>query len=966
MKRIVIVLLFLPLWAFASERDSVWIMGWPKDAFTMEPLIEGTVAELLTEDSVLIKKVVPVWNEQYRPNSCFSVKAPSRSGTYIVRVSHPGYIPVTKKFTVKVGKRETTFSLGFLKMRQRPVREITLDAAEVRATRIKFYTRGDTLIYNADAFNLAEGSMLDALIEQLPGAQLKRDGRIFVNGKQVESLLLNGKDFFKSDNTVLLDNLPAYTVNSVQVYSRQSELSEMLGREVDDGSYVMDVKLKRQYQVGWLSNAEVAGGTENRWLARLFALRFTPQSRISLFANLNNVNESRKPGRGGEWSPDDIGGGLYTTKTGGLDYMVSDKYSRFELEGEVLTQRTDNRTETRQVRENFLSGGSSFGRGWQLGESSKTSVNTNHKFRFNLGPENTRNDIQLFIRPNFSYTRTRGWGNSLAAELNEDPGAYAGLKDSLSMADIGTRLVRILVNRTRQERQANGYVINGGGAADLNFTIPYTTDGLSVNAGITASRSTDESHDLYRLDWGPASDRRHRYFDRPSDMLTATAGLGYLRALDPDWKWVIMPRLTYIYKHASQENSLYRLDRLEEMAGAAPGMLPSTRESLLTALDVANSYMTTNDAQELTLSLRGRWDKSWQESGRRTARWRFTWDPRLSLIPERLHFEQQTDLRHRRTEWLPSVRLELLRNTNGMKHEWELIANYRQSLPAMFVLLGLRFDSDPLNITEGNAGLQRTSVYSFSGRYRSDQWLKERQQTLSANVAVNFYHNSVATGYVYNKQTGVRTYRPANVNGNWDAAASVDFSTPVGHNRSFEFRMGLSDKYYHSVDLAGMEGEEGTVGSTVRTNYLQSPLSLVYSGKKTRLGVKARVGWNSARSRREGFLAVNAADLSYGIYGRTGLPWKLELSSDLTYYTRYGYADEAMNSRDLVWNAQLSRSILQGNLMFSLVGFDLLGRLSNITYSLSSQARIETWRNVIPRYGMLRMSYRLNVKPRKK
>ena len=289
----------------------------------------------------------------------------------------------------------------------------------------------------------------------------------------MESLLLNGKDFFKNDNTVLLDNLPAYTVNSVQVYSRQSELSEMLGREVDDGSYVVDVKLKRQYQVGWLSNAEVAGGTENRWLARLFALRFTPQSRISLFANLNNVNESRKPGRGGEWSPADIGGGLYTTKTGGLDYMVSDKYSRFELEGEVLTQRTDNRTETRQARENFLSDGSSFGRGWQLGESSKTSVNTNHKFRFNLGPENARNDIQLFIRPNFSYTRTRGWGNSLAAELNEDPGAYVGLKDSLSMADIGTRLVRILVNRTRQERQANGYVLNGGGTADGLASPPY-------------------------------------------------------------------------------------------------------------------------------------------------------------------------------------------------------------------------------------------------------------------------------------------------------------------------------------------------------------------------------------------------------------------------------------------------------------------------------------------------------------
>lgn len=60
---------------------------------------------------------------------------------------------------------------------------------------MKFYTRKDTLVFNADAFQLAEGSMLDALIRQLPGVELKDDGRIYVNGKYVESLLLNGEDF---------------------------------------------------------------------------------------------------------------------------------------------------------------------------------------------------------------------------------------------------------------------------------------------------------------------------------------------------------------------------------------------------------------------------------------------------------------------------------------------------------------------------------------------------------------------------------------------------------------------------------------------------------------------------------------------------------------------------------------------------------------------------------------------------
>lgn len=65
-----------------------------------------------------------------------------------------------------------------------------LKEVAVVATKVKFYMKKDTLVFNADAFQLAEGSMLDALIRQLPGAELKDDGRILVNGRQVESLLL--------------------------------------------------------------------------------------------------------------------------------------------------------------------------------------------------------------------------------------------------------------------------------------------------------------------------------------------------------------------------------------------------------------------------------------------------------------------------------------------------------------------------------------------------------------------------------------------------------------------------------------------------------------------------------------------------------------------------------------------------------------------------------------------------------
>jgi hypothetical protein len=108
------------------------------------------------------------------------------------------------------------------------MKEVQLDGITVTASKVKMVMHGDTIVYNADAFQLSEGSMLDALIRQLPGSELKSDGRIYVNGRFVESLLLNGKDFFKGNNTVLLQNLPTYAVNSIKVYEKKTKIDHFL------------------------------------------------------------------------------------------------------------------------------------------------------------------------------------------------------------------------------------------------------------------------------------------------------------------------------------------------------------------------------------------------------------------------------------------------------------------------------------------------------------------------------------------------------------------------------------------------------------------------------------------------------------------------------------------------------------------------------------------------------------------
>lgn len=77
-----------------------------------------------------------------------------------------------------------------------PRRSVELENMTVTASKVMFYHKRDTLIFNADAFALADGAMLDALLAQLPGVEMRGNGVIFCNGRRAESLLINGRDIF--------------------------------------------------------------------------------------------------------------------------------------------------------------------------------------------------------------------------------------------------------------------------------------------------------------------------------------------------------------------------------------------------------------------------------------------------------------------------------------------------------------------------------------------------------------------------------------------------------------------------------------------------------------------------------------------------------------------------------------------------------------------------------------------------
>jgi hypothetical protein len=59
--------------------------------------------------------------------------------------------------------------------------------------------KGDTLVYDADSFNTGTERKLEDVLENLPGVEINEDGQIEVEGKVVNKLMVNGKDFFDGD-----------------------------------------------------------------------------------------------------------------------------------------------------------------------------------------------------------------------------------------------------------------------------------------------------------------------------------------------------------------------------------------------------------------------------------------------------------------------------------------------------------------------------------------------------------------------------------------------------------------------------------------------------------------------------------------------------------------------------------------------------------------------------------------------
>ena len=265
-----------------ANGQTVVVTGLVVDSVETTPLPNATVILLQAADSSLAH-----FSTTRVADGGFSFPRVT-PGRYILQVSFVSMRTFYRSFAVE----DENVDLGQVQLSP-AVKE--LEEFVVTTDRLPFVVRGDTIEYHAMAFVVRPMDMVEDLLRRLPGIEVDRGGTIYAQGEMVSQVLVEEKEFFGKNPTIATRNLPAESVEHVQVYDKPSDRSELTG--IPDGNDERTINLELTEEAKRAVFGQIVGGfggddfAQERYFGRASAFRFAPRSQLALLGGADNVNQ---------------------------------------------------------------------------------------------------------------------------------------------------------------------------------------------------------------------------------------------------------------------------------------------------------------------------------------------------------------------------------------------------------------------------------------------------------------------------------------------------------------------------------------------------------------------------------------------------------------------------------------------------------------------------------------------------
>ena len=814
--------------------------------------------------------------------------------------------------------------------------------------------KGDTSVYNANAFKTGPDANTEDLLTKMPGITTE-NGKVKAQGEDVKQVLVDGKPFFGDDPSSVLKNLPAEVVDKIQVFDRKSDQSQFTGFDDGNASKTINIITKAQFRNGTFGRIYAGAGPDERYKAGATVNFFRDKRRITIMSQTNNINEQNfsqedllgvmstgggqgggmrgmmgggmrgggRGGRGGGQGNDasqfliDQKNGISLTHAIGLNY--SDKWgSKTDVSASYFFNYTDNTTGNDLVR-NYITGKES---GLIYAENSiANSINQNHRFNMRLEFKfDSLNSIVLSPKASFQSnegnSELRGENSAGITQVSKTRNDFKStlFGGSYSMG-ILFRHYFAKKGRTLSVNATPGYSNNRGNSRLFSLT-DYLTDTLNAD-------SIDQKSFL------------NKYTNSLSSNITYTEPINDYHSLS----------LSYIGQYNSN-NSDKQTRKLN---------LFSLEHSILDS-SLSNVFINNYLSHAGGLSYRYQKEKSTLTIGA---------DVQIASLQNDQSFPKVANLKKDFFSVLPNA-MYMFRM--GSQKNIRVFYRTSNTPPLIDQLQEVVNNSNPLQLSVGNSNLKQDYQHQLTGRYSSVN--AEKGSSFFFLLGGSIKNNGIANStFIAEKDTvildvllrqGSQLSKPVNIDGTMSFRTFLSYGIPL---RKIRCNLNMNAGFTFSRTPGLINNE---------MNYADAPSYIGGFVISSNLGEKFdfSLSTNSSYSIIENSLQSNLNSAFLNQTSRIRLnvmPWKgLVLSADLN-HSYYEGLNSSLNSSFTLLNAGIGYKFLKdrkGELR--LTAFDLLKQNLALTRNTSETYYEDVKSNVLQQYFLLTFTYTLKQFQEKK
>ncbi|CAM1348472.1 outer membrane beta-barrel protein [Tenacibaculum insulae] len=908
MKKLLFVFTLLLATNILAQSYQFKITGKINSGKEKTPIEAATIHLERVKDSTVISYTIS------NDKGYFSLEGKAYHKNLKLFISYVGMNSYSK--SISLGEK-LNFNLGEIALQE----ESNLLNEVVIKSRAPITIKKDTLEFNVKSFKTKKDANVEDLLKKLPGVEVDEDGKITVNGKEVNKILVNGKPFFGNDPSITTKNLTKEIIEKVQITDTKSKSEAFAGEKGDANNKTINLTIKKENNKGWFGRISGGTGTDKRFEGATMVNRFDNNQRFSVLASTNNINspgfsfgEIRKMfGGGNTW----IGGngsfsingrrfgggsGIIKSKTAGATY--ADQYGKgVDVNANYFYSGSNSNDESKSNKEYTLPDRKYFSN--SVSRSADENHNHSISTEFDIEIDST---FLINVQPSFVFNKREGSNSRQEESLDEN---------------------NVLTNNYISNSYAKSEADNFKNTIDLTKKIG--SNGSFIKASITNQidkSDTDETNKSTIEIFGsnPSTEIRDQKSTISNDFNSFNTRITYRY---PFISKKLFLDLKYRYQSDERENKEDTYDF-------------NTTTQQYTDFNASLSSDFTYDDISKTPSV---------ELIYKSKKWRFNFEtgfvnrtlenndklrPNLSLNKEFNNLALDAGFRYR------------FDSKASIYFDYSLtnrVPNIRQIQPFADV-------SNPSNIITGNPNLKPTQNHRAYINFNKYNW--QAGTGLYLYVSGSKFKNQIISNTTISDEF-IRNSTYQNNDGGYDFWGGGSYSKKIKLDSitNLKLRAGSSLSMFKNYNIVNSvkEGAQTTsltpnVGATLEWNKLvtiESRYDISFS--KTKYDVNTNQDQDFTRH-------------TLTLRTKTNFPKKLEWSNDI----RYTYNPNVIgfNKSAWFWNATLAYSILKDQGSITLKAYDLLNQNTNAQRRATANYIEDSQSTVLEQYFMLGFSWKFN------